>query len=87
MGRKRTFYRNPSIIAQVASGKGIVPELEGVIAKLERDGASNKTLKRLRRQLEERRKQPATINTSPVAAVIYDAVPVSACEGTNFTNL
>lgn len=87
MGRKRTFYRNPSIIAQVASGKGSVPELEGVIAKLEKDGASHKTLKRLRRQLEERRKQPATINTTPVAAVIFDTVPVIACEGTIFSNL
>lgn len=87
MSHKRTTYRNPSIIAQVASGKGSVLELEGVIAKLEKDGASHKTLKRLRRQLEERRKQPATVNTTPVAAVIFDIVPVSACAGTTFSNL
>lgn len=86
MGRKRTYYRNPSILAQVEMGKGGTDELTNVIAKLEKDGASHKTLKRLRRHLEERKKL-TTSNTNPVAVIIYDTVPVNACEGTAFSNL
>ncbi len=84
MGRKRTTYRNPSILAQVEMGKGGTTELQRVIAKLEADGASHKTLKRLYRHLAERKKL-TPINTSPVAILIYDETPVFPCAGTIFT--
>jgi hypothetical protein len=65
MSRKYTTYRRPSILAQIESGKGTPLELASIVEKLEREGASHKTLKRLRKLVETRLR--GTFNSVPVA--------------------
>ena len=72
--RKLTTYLRPSILDQFAAGKGRGSEISDLLAKLERERASAKTLKRLRRVLSGRLWQ--TFNTPPVATWMPVAILV-----------
>lgn len=54
MPKKVTTFSRPCFVDQLKKGAGTIPEIKRLIAKLERDGAANKTIRRLREVLRDR---------------------------------
>jgi len=54
MPRKLTTYKRPSIAKQVEIGFGTEEQLKTLAADLEKRGACNKTLKKIRKALAKR---------------------------------
>lgn len=54
MPRKLTTYLRPSLVTQIEMGLGTEEQLMALAADLEKRGACNKTLKRIRKALAKR---------------------------------
>lgn len=52
--KKVTTYSRPSIADQIAKGHGTLEEVEAIYADLVKKGASAKTLKKLRKAIDNR---------------------------------
>ena len=54
MPKKITTYNRPSLIKQIQMGLGTLEQAESEYSRLEKEGACNKTLKWVRKAIENR---------------------------------